>query len=166
MLPVFFNMAFTSVKHRNLYYNLNYRSINPNYKLPNNVSIKNKTTDFIPEINNYKNNTSINIANNILQAGHFNILNKEEIIGNLAFNFDRTESNMSFKNSSDLQKIIVSNNLKKWAVINANNEHLTQKIKLSNEGKQLWYYFLIFAIIFITIEIILLRFFNKNNLPF
>ena len=73
---------------------------------------------------------------------------------------------MSFTDNKGLQKLIVDNNLKNWQVINASNEHLTQKIKLSSEGKQLWYYFVILALIFITIEIILLRFFNKNNLPF
>ena len=168
MLPLFFNIAFTSIKANKIYYNINDNNISLNYKLPANALISNKVKniEFIPQVNYNQSISSVFIDNNITEAGNYNILDKNKIIDVLSFNYDRTESNMIFTNNKGLQKLIVENNLKNWQVINASNEHLTQKIKLSSEGKQLWYYFVILALIFITIEIILLRFFNKKNLPF
>ncbi len=168
MLPLLFNIAFTSIKSNKAYYNINDNSISLNYKLPNNIIISNKANniEFIPQINYSQSISSLFIDNNITNAGNYNIINKNKVIDVLSFNYDRAESNMSFTDNKGLQKLIVDNNLIKWQVINASNEHLTQKIKLSSEGKQLWYYFVILALIFITIEIILLRFFSKKNLPF
>ena len=164
MLPLFFNIAFTSVKSNKLYYNINNQNISLNYKLPSNIRISNKqkNIEFIPQVNYFENVSSVFTDNNITDAGTYNIVEKNQIIDAVSFNYDREESNMSFVNNSDLQKLIVENHLKNWQVINATNEHLTQRIKLSAEGKQLWYYFVILALVFITIEILLLRFFKRQ----
>ncbi len=168
MLPLFFNIAFSSVKSNKIYYSINDNNIKLNYKLPNNTTIlnKEKNIEFIPQINYTQSISTLFIDNNITDAGNYYVGFNNKIIDVLSFNYSRKESNMSFNDNKALHKLIVENNLKNWQIINASNEHLTQRIKLSTEGKQLWYYFVILALIFITIEIILLRFFNKNNLPF
>jgi len=163
MLPLFFNIAFTSVKSNKLYYNINEQNIALNYKLQNEIIISNKqkNIEFIPQVSYFENVSNIFIDNNITEADNYNIIRKSKIIDAISFNYDRAESDMSFTNNENLHKLIVENNLKNWQIIDATNEHLTQKIKLSSEGKQLWYYFVILALVFITIEILLLRFFKR-----
>ncbi len=166
MLPLFYNIAFNSLKNNQLYYNFSEKNLVLNYNLPQNITIKNKNLEFIPEINKVQNISTIEIPNVITEANNYQITSDNNIINSLSINYSRYESNLNFKNLPDLQKIIDDNNLKTWTIFAQNSDHLTQEIETSSKGKQLWYYFLISAIIFITLEIILLRFFDKNNLPF
>ena len=79
----------------------------------------------------------------------------------LAFNYNRKESDMYFMNQEDLQKQIDENGLKNIEIIEADEKMITNTLQDVNEGKKLWKLFLILALIFLLSEIIIIRVFKN-----
>ncbi|MBK6985018.1 MAG: hypothetical protein IPH32_09815 [Bacteroidetes bacterium] len=82
------------------------------------------------------------------------------IIKDLAFNFDRKESDMNFMTQEDLQKQIDEKGLKNVSVIELNEKSLTNALQEVNDGKKLWKLFLILALMFLAAEILIIRLFK------
>jgi hypothetical protein len=77
----------------------------------------------------------------------------------LAFNYNRSESDMSLYNESDLEGII-SKNPKLKVIGEALQANISGSISDKDKGIVLWRWFAIFALIFLAIEALLIRFFN------
>ena len=81
-------------------------------------------------------------------------------IKDLAFNFDRKESDMNFMTKDDLQKQIDEKGLKNIQIIEPNEKTLTNALQEVNDGKKLWKLFLILNLIFLAAEILIIRLFK------
>jgi len=81
-------------------------------------------------------------------AGIYEVKNKSEVIQNLSFNFNRTESNLSYLDIKNTANISVNESLA--TTIN--------DIKSSSTINALWKWFVIFALVFLIIEILLLKY--------
>ena len=81
-------------------------------------------------------------------AGILNVKNKEEVLENLSFNYNRSESNLNYYD------------LKSLNVDNTNNSLAStiNDIKSSTTINALWKWFVIFALVFLIIEILLLKY--------
>ena len=75
----------------------------------------------------------------------------------IAFNFNRTESNLNFLKESDLKEKLATANID---VMNVNHKNLTAVVGEINQGITLWKVCLLLALLFILIEVLLLRFWN------
>lgn len=111
-------------------------------------------TNFIPGMTRVGGSTMLNINNQVQKDGVYDLVSKEETIQKLAFNYDRTESELQFFLPEELEK--------KWGqnvrLIESNNQsQLAQVLKESEEGQPLWKWLLIFTLIFLAIEQLLLR---------
>ena len=76
----------------------------------------------------------------------------------LAFNYSRKESNLLCLSNDELKKIIEDKSFKNIDVIEDVSGDITSQILQGAEGKKLWKIFIILTLLFIGLEIALLRF--------
>lgn len=119
-----------------------------------------KKVDVIPEHRLMNNATTLFTQNQITEAGHYEVFENISSIKDLAFNFDRKESDMNFMTKDDLQKQIDEKELKNIQIIEPNEKTLTNALQEVNDGKKLWKLFLILALIFLAAEILIIRLFK------
>jgi hypothetical protein len=117
-------------------------------------------TDIIPEHRLVNNATTLFTQNQVTEAGYYEVKEDAETLKDLAFNFDRKESDMNFMNSESLQKQMDENGLKNMAVIEPSEKTLTNALQEVNDGKKLWKLFLILALVFLAAEILIIRLFK------
>lgn len=120
-----------------------------------------KKVDVIPEHRLMNNATTLFTQNQITEAGHYEVFENTSSIKDLAFNFDRKESDMNFMTKDDLQKQIDEKGLKNIQIIETNEKTLTNALQEVNDGKKLWKLFLILALIFLAAEILIIRLFKN-----
>ena len=142
-------------KHSNtLYYNID-KPINYTFEKNTNskvVYLKDKKDEIAFDVTNSNNKSAINLSN-IKQAGSYQIManNKTEVLADISFNLNRAESNLSIITSDSLQtangQILQTNDLAKHQ----------KEIELSFNGTPLWRWFLLAAILFVLVEVALLK---------
>jgi len=79
-------------------------------------------------------------------------------VGQVAFNYDRKESDMTMFTESDLLKF--SNNTKIKLIDAALQANITGTISEKDKGIVLWKWFIIGALLFLALEALLLRFYK------
>ncbi len=118
------------------------------YKISGNI-------DFIPQQVNQGNFTQITTLDEIPAAGFYDITKNGESIKQLAFNYNRKESEVSCYKPSELSEKFGD----QVAVLDqADNDNLAKIIKEREQGIFLWRLFLILALVFLGIETLILRF--------
>ncbi len=114
--------------------------------------------DVIPEHKVLDSKTVISIHNQIQEAGNYNLLADKDVVAGLSFNFNRKESDLNCLTSEDLRKQLETKNLTNINVIEANAQSLTQSLTEAEQGKKLWKLCIILALLFLAVEVMLLRF--------
>ena len=164
-VPVMYRMALTVEPERKLYYYTAKEEIIP---LKGNIQgtdmvfrLKKINGDFeiIPGIVESIGNINISTYGQIKEAGNYDVLLDKDTICGLAFNYDRRESLLEYYSPSELTKAINKYNLKTFKVIEPAKKDLAQTLIDIRNGIKLWKLFVVLALIFLTGEIITLRFF-------
>ena len=151
IVPVFYQIGLKALKKNQLFYLTNKESeidIPVDLNQDQVVHLINADTDIIPQQQNYSNRVEISTGNIDLKAGNYEVSNNDEAIGNLSFNYSRQESQLDFTDISDLEEVNIYSSVK---------EYFTE----SNAATQittLWKWFVIFALIFLAIEMLLIKF--------
>ena len=163
-VPSLFNMALFSKNTGNLYYTLGKEQQigvrNSSQKREDILHLKglNNKTDFIPSIRKSGFETKVNFYGQIKQDGNFLLLNQNnDSLKPLSFNYDRRESSHEFLPAGKIKSTFTDAGFERVEVISGPEGSLNQTIKELNEGTSLWKFCIIIALIFITLEIILLR---------
>ena len=153
IVPVFYQIGLESLKKNRLYYkNGTDNSIDIPVELGKDrvLHIKKEESNLIPQQQNFSNRVQINTGNLTLEAGNYEISNENNTVGNISFNYDRQESELDYL---DIRKIE-----------NANTYETVQDyFSNSNAAGQitaLWKWFVIFALVFLAIEMLLIKFFK------
>ena len=169
-LPTFFQMGFNSGYPTPIYYNIGENKLIPiNSKGIENeliYHVKNKplNVDVIPEVIPSHSGIMISLHNGIEKAGTYTLTNKDSLIGLLSFNYQRTESNPEYYTSTELTEIIDSLKLKNFSVFNSSMDTFGSDFNKREKGIELWKWFVVFTLLFLAIEIILIRFFKPSIL--
>jgi len=87
--------------------------------------------------------------------GIYAISANDKNLGIAAFNFDRTESNLKFTEKADLKNIF---NQKNQIVLDNTKANLSAEVKQIKDGVLLWKVCVILSLLFLLIEILLIRF--------
>ena len=95
------------------------------------------------------------------EAGHSLVMNDNETIQSISYNYPRKESIPEFYSEEDLQKLIQSKEFKQFQVIESSNVNFSETLQDLSNGKQLWKYFIIAAIFFLFCEIAIIRFWKN-----
>jgi hypothetical protein len=115
----------------------------------------------IPQISNAGNIVNIFVGNQVPFAGNFSLENEKNMITSLAFNYNRSESDLECNSAADLQEMLDKARTGTFTVMKTGQKPLNEVIAQISSGTQLWRYFIWFALLMLLAEVLLIRFFKK-----
>lgn len=153
IVPTLYNIAKNSFKIPELYYNIgkeNSFEIKTTVQQDGVLTLKHKNESIIPKQQSF--NTKVVVTTNELptQAGIFNVMNADVNIKNIAFNYDRSESNLTYQNMDNLPNVKTNTSL----------SELFDTLKSETKVNALWKWFIIFALLLLLIEMLILKYFK------
>jgi hypothetical protein len=158
-VPLMFRLALNSGQAENLYSFvgsdnfLTTRSV----RLGKNQTLKLTANGFetIPDVRQSDGKTAIYIADQLKNAGFYDLKLADSLISVLSFNTSRSESDMSYLTDAAIKKVTDKSNFK---VYNTDNDEV--KLIAGNQKieQTFWKLCLILSLIFIAIEIFLIRY--------
>ncbi|MEL1240414.1 vWA domain-containing protein [Flavobacterium flavipallidum] len=112
------------------------------------LEVKNTKEQFIPVQQIL--NTKVKMTFNDLpqEAGNFEIYNQKQIIENISFNYNRSESNLNQADENLLSDYNTANSI----------ETIFHDIQSNRMDNQLWKWFVIFALLFLLCEMAIIKF--------
>jgi hypothetical protein len=120
--------------------------------------------DVIPEVTTIDQKKYIRIPESINRAGIYRIERQGEIVGQIALNYDRLESDPAVLSNEEILLRLDSLGIKNIEIITDKTSDIEQSIESLRSGIPLWKYCLIFALIFLAAEVLLIRFVNPKGI--
>lgn len=151
IVPTLFNIGLQSLSTPAIYYEI---GTNNTIDIPIKTGddavllLKNQETSYIPMQQALTNKVVLQTDGSLAPAGNFEIQLKEEPVGYLSFNYNRDESKLEYAN---LEALKTENNV-------GSVKEYFQNLKAASKTNALWKWFVIFALICLTIEMLLLKF--------
>ena len=114
------------------------------------LKISDSLTTFIPLQQIKSNQVNITTSEAAYKAGNYTISLDEEVIDKISYNFNRKESTLRYADPN------------KWNTINLykNVEELFENIAQDNKINSFWKWFVILALLFLLIELVILKFYK------
>ncbi len=164
-VPLMYRIAFESAQDLPIFYLMSKDNMItlPSIKMNAKQSLKltGDGFDVIPDINQQNGKTILNVADQIKKSGFYEVKKPDSTLAVVAFNQDRIESDMNYDTKTDLEERFgMGSDLH---VINAKTENISSAIAEKNNGTELWKLCLILSLLFIAIEIVLVRFLNSTK---
>lgn len=155
VVPIFFNFSLKNTIQKQLYYTIGKKNeilLKSNIQNDDVVHLVKNDKDFFPLQSKTANHLKIETDNYPLTDGIYQIKRKEKVIQNVAYNYNREESNLSYY---PIDKFVENHsNIKYFSSVNK----ALKQINDQNKNKNLWQLFIIFALLFLGLEIILQKF--------
>jgi hypothetical protein len=117
--------------------------------------------EFIPGQQMLNKKLNLRLYNQVSKAGHYKLMKNDEVIKGLGFNYNRKESVMKFADRGELDNLIGRYKLENFGVLADKGLPLSDAIKDMNQGTMLWKLFIILALAFLAVEVVLLRFWRS-----
>ncbi|MEJ6791262.1 MAG: BatA and WFA domain-containing protein [Lacinutrix sp.] len=153
IVPTFYNISKRSLKLANLYYTIgteNAFDIVTELQQDAVLTLVNENSKVIPRQQYFNNKVTITTIGIPENSGIYNIKNKAEIIENVSYNYNREESKLVYQKFSNLDKVNISNSI----------SDAFNTIKSDTKVNELWKWFVILALLFLIIEMLILKFFK------
>ena len=153
IVPTFYNMAKQSLALPKLYYEIgkqNLYSVPISLKQDEILKISDSLNTFIPLQQTKKNQVNITTENNPSNAGNYSITKDDIVIDKVSYNFDRQESILTYSNPNNWDNTNLYNNV----------GDLFNNIALDNKINSFWKWFVILALLFLLIELVILKFYK------
>jgi len=153
IVPTLYNMAQQSLTLPKLYYIIGKRndfSVAVSLMQDEIITIKDDVTSFIPLQQTKANKVNITTTEEPNAAGTYQIYNDNTIIERVSYNYSRKESLLQYANPEDWADVIVYNSEKK----------LFDSIAKANSINSFWKWFAIFALLFLILEMLILKFYK------
>jgi len=157
IVPIFYNFGAYSFKTPQLYYTIgaeNKISIKTNINSDDILKLKTETQEFIPLQRVYHNKIELTTNDLPKESGFYQVINNENTHRTIAYNYDRNESEL---NNPNLKKLL--QNQENISISNSIKNTFAQ-INNQQQIKPLFKWFLGLAILFLLLEIGILKFFK------
>lgn len=164
-LPVMFRIALLSGHDQPLFYTLGHDEsmeippIQTNEKqliklIKGNISI-------IPDVRQQEGETLLYTSDELTETGIYDLRKQDSTLAVLAFNDNRSESDLSYYTKADLAKVLPENG----NLLQSGSASIKSIVAEENIGLQLWKLCIILALVFLATEIVLIRYFKtvKNT---
>lgn len=156
-VPMLYKMALSAGSRRSLYNIIGIEDVVPLNSLTTSGGeqyLMSGATEFIPAVTTTGQSGFMDIRGQIQAAGYYDLLLQDEVIQSLAFNYDRKESNVSYGDMS-----VVSSEMGSQAKVldQIALANLSGYIAERQEGTRLWRWCLMLALLFLLLEIGLIR---------
>ncbi|MFD1630165.1 BatA domain-containing protein [Pseudopedobacter beijingensis] len=163
-LPTLFKMAMSSRVEDQLFYTIDHSESlvlrNVNVAESDVLKLKNGLDEIIPQVRNTENGTLLYFADQIKKAGFYELLNADKLLQITAFNDSRKESHNKYYTDVALKNVF---GLSSSEIFNNPKSSISNLIKDDNLGTSLWKLCLILALLFLAVEILLIRFLKVNR---
>ncbi|MCF6279132.1 MAG: BatA domain-containing protein [Flavobacteriaceae bacterium] len=157
IVPIFYNFGKYSFKIPQLYYTVgkeNIIEINTSVKKDEILKLKNETSEFIPLQQVFHNKVQLNTSEQPKTSGFYQVMSNTSTLRSVAYNYNREENDLNYTDLRELFKnesnVSISNSIKKTF----------KKLNEQQKIKPLFKWFLAFAILFLLLEIFILKFFK------
>ncbi|WP_374551066.1 BatA and WFA domain-containing protein [Flavobacterium sp.] len=112
------------------------------------LEVKNKNEKFIPVQQIMNSKVKLNFNENPKKDGNYTVFNRNNLVQNISFNYNRTESNLENVNPS------IASNYNKINDINT----LFNTIQTERTDSQLWKWFVLLSLLFVVLELLIQKF--------
>ena len=153
IVPTLYNIGKQSLKTSKLYYTIgedNSFDIPINLQQDEILSLSLGEEKLIPQQQYFNNKVSIVTNDTPSLAGTYNVINKTEVVENVSYNYNRSESNMQYLDLSLFEHINQSVSV----------SETFDTLKSDSKINELWKWFVIFALVFLAIEMLILKYFK------
>ena len=153
IVPTLFNIGKQSLKTPNIYYTIGEdNTFDIAVKLLQNdvLSMVDDAINIIPQQRYYNNKIAITTNELPEKASIYTIQNNDQVIENVSYNYKRSESNLVYQDLNSIPHIEVNNSI----------TELFNKLKSDAKVNELWKWFIIFALLFLIIEMLILKYFK------
>lgn len=113
---------------------------------------------FIPTKSVSGSGTRIKFGEQITTDGHYLIKNGDKILSSMAFNFNRKESELRYFSENELKEKLNQALIKNATIIQDVKRNFAEVFDEIQNGKQLWKWCILLALLFIVIEVAIIRF--------
>ena len=162
-LPVMFRIALLSGHDQPLFYTIGQSEA---IELPpiqtgekQLLKLNKDSISIIPDVRQQEGSTLLYLSDEVQQTGTYNLQKQDSTIAVLAFNDNRSESDLTYLTPADLAKIIP----KSGSILQAGTASLKNAVTDINIGLQLWKLCIILALIFLAAEILLVRYYKPDK---
>jgi hypothetical protein len=114
--------------------------------------------EYIPEHRNAGGDSEIFIQQEPKEPGNYEVLLGDSVVAGVSFNLDRTESETRSYSVNEINDALSKSGLSNWMVLDMEAEHLGGSAETLADGRTYWYSLIIFALIFLAIETLLIKF--------
>ena len=156
-IPMLYKMGISSGRRRPVAYTIGRDEVIETGRRQANAEIVYKLRgpggEFIPEQRNLGNRVVLGLGGQVPEAGIYDLLIDDEVVESFAFNYDRTESDLSYTPVAELEA-----RTDVTVLDAASQASLTGDIRERNEGRPLWRYFIWATLLFLLAEALVLRF--------
>jgi hypothetical protein len=119
-------------------------------------------TDLIPSHKVFPGGVFVNTNDIVREADIYSLENSGKLIASIAFNYNRKESAMDFYTVDDIKSKADESGMLNLTTFNPENVDLTKTLSQLSDGISLWKYCIVFVLLFLLIEILLLRFWKTK----
>ncbi|MBB6126435.1 BatA domain-containing protein [Mucilaginibacter lappiensis] len=113
----------------------------------------------IPDVRQQEGSTMLYLSDQLHETGIYTLKKQDSTLATLAFNDNRSESDMSYLSQANLKQLMPAST----ALLTGGNTSLKGIVAETNFGTQLWKLCIILALIFLAAEILLIRYFNPGK---
>ena len=156
--PMVYRMALSSGVLGKISYTIGKDQLIPVTRRMRNSEVPYRMTgdnDFIPGMRNIGSVVELNVMDQIERAGIYKLVNGQDTIKSIAFNYDRLESDLTALSADEIGDRF-GETVRIFASAK-NPADLKQSITEEEKGIVLWKWFLILALVFLGVEVLLLR---------
>jgi hypothetical protein len=162
-VPIMFRIALLSGHDQPLFYSLGHDETVETTPVQSSEKqllklVKGKQS-IIPDVKQQEGSTLLYVSDQLQETGLYELKKQDSIVSVMAFNDNRSESDLSYYSSADLNKIIPD----KGNVIEATKGSVKDIVSQADFGVQLWKLCIILALIFLAAEIMLTRYYNPDK---
>jgi hypothetical protein len=160
-VPLMFQAAFTSVRGSRLSYTIGRDQVLEAGRLTlganQTVTLNRKGFSAIPDLRRTETGTKLFIADQVREAGTYNLEKGDSLVAAYSFNTNRNESDLSYTSEQELKRAFPGTRVK---LFQPGGESVQEAIKAVNKGVQLWKLCLILGLISLAAEILIIRFYR------
>ena len=123
-----------------------------------NNDLEKPTSSFFPKVSTKKGSSIIFLEDEILFLGHYYLMQKDSLIDVISVNGSKSESKMNFINDKELQQEITNLKLEENIILwNLSEKKYPEIISLKNNNNEYWKYFILLGIIFLILEVAIIK---------
>jgi hypothetical protein len=163
-VPMLFKIAFGSTRGFPLYYTTGSSEVLESQKinLLKNQSLTLVSNQFeaIPDLRQTPASTLLYVADQIKQAGFYDLKKGDSTLAVMAFNDNRIESDMHYASDPELENLFGK---QKVNIFNSKKDAQSLQVTAKSNSTELWKLCVILAIVFLATEILLIKFFNNTK---